>query len=80
MSELRNKISTVPGNMIKRATGIPPHIQTAVTMYKLINITTDTLEEVRNLTLNMRTVISDAIDAKSLENGQVSVSKVKKYS
>ena len=46
MSELRNKISTVPSNVIKRATGIPPHIQTTVTMHKLIKISTDTLEEV----------------------------------
>ena len=46
-------------------------------MHKLITITTDTLEEVRNLTLNMRVVISDAIDAKSLENSQVSAHEVK---
>ena len=77
MSELRNKISTVPSNVIKRGTGIPPHIQTAVTIHKLIKITTDILEEVRNLTLNIRAVISDAINTKSLENGQVSASEVK---
>ena len=77
MSQLRSKVSTEPSNVIKRATGIPPHVQAAVTMHKLIAITTDTLEEVRNLTLNMRAVISDAIDAKSLENGQVSAHEVK---
>ena len=26
MSDLRNKISAVPSNVIKRATGIPPHV------------------------------------------------------
>ena len=77
ISELRNKISAAPSNAIKRATGIPPHMQTAITLHKLISITTDALEEVRNLTLNMRAVISDAIDAKSLENGQVSAHEVK---
>ena len=46
-------------------------------MYKLITITADILEEVRNLTLNMHAVILDAIDAKSLENGQVSAHEVK---
>ena len=68
MSKLRNKISAARSNVIKCATGISPHVQTAVTMDKLITITIDTLEEVRNLTLNMHIVILDVIDAKSLEN------------
>ena len=46
MSELRNKISTALSNVIKYTTGIPLHIQTAITMHKLITITIDTLERV----------------------------------
>ena len=77
LNELRNKISIKPSNIIRRATGIPLYIETAIVMHKLINITMQTLEEVKNLTINMCVAISDAIDAKSLENGQVSASKVK---
>ena len=72
-----NKISTALGNIIKCATGILLHVQTAITMCKLIIITVNTLEEVWNLILNIRAVISDAIDAKSLKNSHVFVYEVK---
>ena len=53
------------------------HVENGISMHKLMQITAETLEEVKNLTLNMRAVMSDVIDTKALENGQVTASEVK---
>ena len=39
----------------RRTTGIHPIVETVIVTHKLIQVTTQTLEEAKNLTLRMRT-------------------------
>ena len=75
LDELKNKISVKPSHVSRRATGIPTNAETTMSMHKLTQVTEEISEEVKNLILSMCATISDAIDAKALENGQASASE-----
>ena len=68
LKELKSKFSSKASNVVIRATGIPPRTEAFITMFKLIQATAETLEEVKILTLNLRATESDKIDAKALKN------------
>ena len=67
-SSLKSKISTDESSTMQCTTGIPPHIEAAIVMHEIINLTMQTLEEVKNLASSTCASISDAIGTKNLEN------------
>ena len=48
MSELKKKISIKPINIVRCSADIPPYAENAIAMHELIQITTETLVEVKN--------------------------------
>ncbi|KAI2511069.1 hypothetical protein MHU86_3381 [Fragilaria crotonensis] len=61
---------------MKTATGIPPHIQSAVMVKKVLEICTTVLEEVRDITMQVKESVAEAYESKMSANGQMTADRM----
>ena len=76
MMHLRDLVTLEPTDSMPKATGIPPHVEQAVLMEKLLNTCSDTLRRVGNMGEEIRKAVFDAFEARSLENGQMTETRL----
>ena len=69
--QLKDLITLEPTDNMKTATGIPPHINLAVMMKKLLSCCTETLKEVKNMVVNVQDAVNEAYENKAAENGHM---------
>ncbi|KAI2498280.1 hypothetical protein MHU86_16207 [Fragilaria crotonensis] len=73
---LKALVTTEPTESMKTATGIPPHIQSAVMVKKVLEICTTVLEEVRDITMQVKESVAEAYEAKMSANGQMTADRM----
>ena len=77
LHKLKELVTTEPTESMKVPTGIPPHVNNAIVMKKVLDLCIDTLEEVKALTTRVQTAVSEAYEAKAMENGQITTEQMK---
>lgn len=69
--KLSSIVSCSPGGLVHISTGIPPHVEHAIQMKRVIQLCIQTLGEVKVMSENVRSAVNDAIEEKALENGHL---------
>ena len=77
LERLNEKVGLEVGGQVSRVTGIPPHIQNAILCTKLLELCSETLGEVKELTTNIKTAVSEVYEEKAEENGQLTGERLK---
>lgn len=75
--QLKNMITLDPIGQITKRTGIPPHVDAAVQVSKLMKISTKLLDELKVINSNVAIAVDEAIEKKALENGRMTSEKLK---
>ena len=77
LERLKEKVGLEVGGQVSRVTGIPPHIQNAILCTKLLKLCSETLGEVKELTTNIKTAVSEVYEEKAEENGHLTGERLK---
>ena len=72
LDELKTIVSTEPSAILKKATGIPPHIEQSMKTRKILTTVTDILSAVNNQFVDFKKLVHEAFEERDLQNGQVS--------
>ena len=72
LDELKNLVSTEPSSVLKKATGVPPHIEQSIKTRKILDTVTDILTAVNNQFVDFKKLVHEAFEERDLQNGQVS--------
>lgn len=70
---LKGKVTTEPGSTFSQPTGIPPHINHAILLDKLLSVTSDTLNHIISMTESIQETVRDAIEMNDHRSGQVTM-------
>ena len=76
LQQLKVLVTTEPSESMKVPTGIPPHINNAILIKRILDLCISTLAEVKHLTESVRTAVSEAYEEKALENGQITTEQM----
>lgn len=71
IDRLQTLVTCNKTDSMKVATGIPPHIEQAITMQKLLTVCTKTLETVCEQTIRMKETMTEALEERALQSGNV---------
>ncbi|KAI2510970.1 hypothetical protein MHU86_3442 [Fragilaria crotonensis] len=74
---LKGLVTIQPTESMKVSSGIPPHVNNAILIKKILDLCIGTLEEVKKLTESVKAAVSDAYEAKAMENGQITLEQMK---
>ena len=77
LERLKGKVGLKVGGQVSRITGIPPHIQNALLCTKLLQLCSETLVEVKELTTNIKAAVSAVYEEKAEENGHLTGERLK---
>ena len=74
--ELKNLITTNISPIIRKPTGVPPHVKQAIKMEKILVAVSDTLQLVKNQYGDFKVLMHEVLDERDEQNGMVSGSKI----
>ena len=78
MQGLKAFVTTEPTESMKVPTGVPPHINNAILIKRILDLCINTLDEVKTLTKSVKAAVSEAYEEKAMENGQITSEQMKK--
>ena len=73
INELSPLVSTKPSEQLSAATGIPPHVNQASILEKIVQTTDQVLQKLLNMTTELKTAVQEAIESNDVRSGAVTM-------